>query len=214
MARKSPFGTISVSVCRSNPYPGYLSHVPSLSREIFDSLEFDAAASGDHAAAAREMTRLATIGTETAAMPRAEAYVRVGDQWLLADDPAEAADWFRRALAHGGSASVDPRVGLARALYQLGRQGEAQELISGLKTERPADPRTCDLAAELLAENGDLAAALDWATAGVELCLGAGQDADGSEENPELRLLLRLRYRIRNDLGLPEDSYDALLDDA
>jgi predicted Zn-dependent protease len=205
--------TISVSVCCSNPDPGYLSHVPSLSREIFDSLEFDAAASGDHAAAAREMTRLATIGTQTAAMPRAEAFMRVGDQWLLADDPAEAADWFRRAVADGGPVSVDPRVGLARALYQLGRQREAQDLISGLKAEGPADPRTCDLAAELLAENGDLAAALDWATAGVELCVAAGQEAERAEENPELRLLLRLRYRIRNDLGLPEDGYDALLDE-
>jgi hypothetical protein len=188
--------------------------VPSLNREIFDSLEFDAAASGDHAAAAREMTRLATIGTETAAMPRAEAYVRAGDQWLLADEPAEAADWFRRALADGGPVSVDPRVGLARALFQLGRHREARDLISGLETERSADPRTCDLAAELLVENGDLAGALDWATTGVELCLAAGQDTGPAGENPELRLLLRLRYRIRNDLGLPEDGYDALLDDA
>jgi hypothetical protein len=187
--------------------------VPSLSREIFDSLEFDAAASGDHAAAAREMTRLATSGTETVSMPRAEAYVRIGDEWLLADDPAEAADWFRRALADGGPVSVDPRVGLARALYQLGRQREARDLISGLKTEGPADPRTCDLVAEFLAETGDLAGALDWATAGVELCVAAGHEPERTGQNPELGLLLRLRYRIRNDLGLPEDRYDALLDE-
>jgi Tetratricopeptide repeat len=195
-------------------HPGYLGDVPSLSREIFDSLEFDAAASGDHAAAAREMTRLATIGTETAGMPRAEAFLRAGDQWLMADEPAEAADWFRRALADGGHVSVDPRVGLARALFQLGRQAEAQDLISSLKAEGPADPRTCDLAAELLVDRGDLAEALSWATTGVELCLAAGQDGEHDAENPELRLLLRLRYRIRNDLGLPEDRYDALLDEA
>jgi hypothetical protein len=187
--------------------------VLSLSRETFDSLEFDAAASGEHAAAAREMTRLATIATETAAMPRAEAYVRAGDQWLLADDPAEAADWFRRAVADGGPVFVDPRVGLARALFQLGRQREAQELISGLRTEGPADPRTCDVAAEFLVDSGDLAGALDWATAGVELCLAADTEAEHTGENPELRLLLRLRYRIRLDLGLPEDRYDALLDE-
>jgi hypothetical protein len=192
--------------------PGYLSHVPSLDRELFDSLEFDAAASGEHAAAAREMTRLATIGTETAAMPRAEAYLRVGDQWLLADEPAEAADWFRRAVADGGTVSVDPRVGLARALFQLGRQRDAQDLISGLKSEGQADPRTCDLAAELLVDSGDLAGALEWATTGVDLCLAASREDEHAEENPELRLLLRLRYRIRNDLGLPEDGYDALLD--
>jgi hypothetical protein len=29
----------------------------------------------------------------------------------------------------------------------------------------------------------------------------------------ELRLLLTLRFRIRNDLGLPEDAYDRLLDE-
>ena len=29
----------------------------------------------------------------------------------------------------------------------------------------------------------------------------------------ELRMLLSLRYRIRNDMGLPEDDYDKLLDD-
>jgi hypothetical protein len=29
----------------------------------------------------------------------------------------------------------------------------------------------------------------------------------------ELRMLLSLRYRIRNDIGLPEDDYDQLLDE-
>jgi predicted Zn-dependent protease len=195
-----------------NPIPGYVGHVPSLSRETFDSLEFDAAASGDHTAAAQKMTRLATVGTETPGMPRAEAFLRTADQWMLADDPAEAADWYRRALADGGSASVDPRVGLARALFQLGREAEAQRLLSTLTAERPADPRTCDLAAELLVDRGDMMGALGWATTGVELCLAAGQRLDGAAS--ELVLLLRLRYRIRNDLGLPGDDYDALLDES
>jgi hypothetical protein len=177
-----------------------------LSREEFDSIEFDAAASGNHAAAARQMAQLATTGTETAGMARAEAYLRAGEQWLLADDPAEAVAGFQRAMADGGPVFVDPRVPMARALFQLGRHSEAQDIISRLKAEGPADPRTCDLVAELLVERSELAAALEWTTAGVELCL-TGDDA-------ELRLLLRLRYRIRNDLGLPEDDYDAMLDDA
>jgi len=192
--------------------PGYVGYVPSLSREIFDSLEFDAAASGDHAAAARAMTRLATVGTETAGMPRAEAFLRTADQWLLADDAGEAADWYRRALSDGGQVSVDPRVGLARALFGVGRDAEAQRLLSALAAERPGDPRTCDLTAELLLDRGDVMGALGWATTGVELCLAAGQPLDPSES--ELLLLLRLRYRIRNDLGLPEDDYDAMLDKA
>ena len=66
-------------------------------------------------------------------------------------------------------------------------------------------PRKCDLVAELLTEQGDLAGALEWATSGVEACV-RGDDRD------ELPLLLRLRYRIRVDLGLPEDDYDKMLD--
>ena len=156
---------------------------------------------------------LASSGTETAAMPRAEAFVRAGEQWLLADQPAEAVIGFRRALADGGPVFIDPRVPLARALFQLGQQAEAQDLINRLKAEGPTNPRTCDLLAELLVERSDLAGALDWATTGVELILGAGQPEQERGDDPELRMLLRLRYRVRNDLGLPEDNYDAMLDE-
>src|SRR4029077_1792216 len=137
----------------------------------------------------------------------------------------EAAAGFRRAMADGGPVFDDARITLARALFQLGRQSEAQALIGEVKAERPGDPRTCDLVAELLVERGDLAGALEWATAGVELCLAdradaarpgprlvnaterpgrAGTAPDGADE---LSLLLSLRYRIRVDLGLPEDDF-------
>jgi hypothetical protein len=201
--------------------------VPVLTREEFDAIEFDAAASGDHQTAARRMSKLAVIGTQTDSMPRSEAFLRAGEQWLLADDPAAAASGFRLAMADGGPVFVDPRVPLARALFMLGKPGEAQSLLDKLKAEGRRDPRMCDLVAELLVERSDLSGALDWATAGVELCLqrrrsggGRAQDERGDrapdlngDAEAELQLLLSLRYRIRNDLGLPEDSYDRLLDD-
>jgi tetratricopeptide (TPR) repeat protein len=200
--------------------------VPVLSRGEFDAIEFEAAFSGDHEAAAQRMSRLAVTGTQTASMPRAEAFLRAGEQWLLADDPAAAASGFRLALADGGPVFVDPRVPLARALFLLGKSAEARALISKLKAEGRHDPRMCDLVAELLVERSDLPGALDWATAGVELCLQreAGRarrsglrlaDADqGDDDRAELRMLLSLRYRIRNDLGMAEDDYDKLLDEA
>jgi hypothetical protein len=205
-----------------------------LSREAFDAIEFDAASTGEHRAAAEEMTRLADTGTQTPAMPRSEAYVRAGEQWLLADDPAAAVHGFNRALADGGPSSVDPRIPLARALFQLGRAEEAEGHIRTLGAKPPRDARMCDLLAELLVEQSDLPAALAWATAGVQLCLGltpgpvaAGADRTGGTgsqrsdtaeaaaqaDHHELRLLLSLRFRIRNDLGLPEDDYDRLLDE-
>jgi hypothetical protein len=201
--------------------------VPVLSREEFDAIEFDAAASGDHQTAARRMSKLAVIGTQTDSMPRSEAFLRAGEQWLMADDPAAAASGFRLAMADGGPVFVDPRVPLARALFLMDKPAEAQSLLDKLRAEGRHDPRMCDLVAELLVERSDLSGALDWATAGVELCLerrrggGAAQSGPGVgaagasyDAEAELRLLLSLRYRIRNDLGLPEDSYDALLDEA
>jgi Tetratricopeptide repeat len=211
--------------------------VSVLSRETFDEIEFDAACSGDHRAAAQQMTMLATSGTQTVAMPRAEAFMRAGEQWLLAGEPAAAAADFRQALADGGPSSVDPRAPLAQALFMMGQAAEAEELIQHLAAESPRDPRMCDLLAELMVERSDLISALAWANAGIELYLGqspgpvarageAGSEVPGSGplagsdrvlelpagDRTELRLLLSLRFRIRNDLGLAEDGYDRLLD--
>jgi hypothetical protein len=154
------------------------------------------------------MSRLAVQATANG-MSRAEAHMRAGEQWLLADDPAAALEEFRLAIADGGPTSDDPRVPLARAMFALGRAAEADALLRELRESGGrALPLTCDLVAELLTEQGDLPGALDWATAGVEACL----HGDEPKDRDELRLLLRLRYRIRVDLGMPEDDYDKMLD--
>jgi hypothetical protein len=180
--------------------------VPLLTREEFNAIEFEAALTGDHVAAAERMSELAATGTQTESMARAEAFVRAGEQWLLADNPDRAAYGFRMAIADGGPVDVDPRVPLCRALFQLDHQNEAYALIAELRTEGRTDARACDLITELLVEQSDLKAALDWATAGVELWV-----SETSPDESGLKDLLRLRYRIRNDLRLPEDDYDRML---
>jgi hypothetical protein len=186
------------------------------------------------------MTQLAVTSAATGDMSSAEAHLRAGEQWLLADDPAAAADGFRQALANGGGTFVDARVSLARALFLLGQADEAKDLIRQLEAGGRRDPRQCDLVAELLVEQSDLIGALDWANTGVELCMRAEARAGPPVPHPgeapgghppgtpgaavprplpqavdrnELRMLLSLRYRIRNDIGLPEDDYDKLLDE-
>jgi hypothetical protein len=182
-----------------------LNVVVVLTGELFDAIEVNAARTGNHKRAAVRMSRLAVQATPSG-MSRAEAHVRAGEQWLLADEPATAADEFRAAIADAGLTLDDPRVPLARAMFTLGRPAEADALLRELTESGGRSlPRTCDLVAELLTEQGDLAGALDWATAGVDACL-RGDDRD------ELPLLLRLRYRVRIDLGLPEDDYDKMLD--
>ena len=119
--------------------------------------------------------------------------------------PAEAVHQFRRAIAGTGPTSDDPRVPLARAMFALGGVADADALLRELRESGGKTlPRTCDLVAELLIEQGDLEGALDWATAGIDACMRG-------DDRGELQLLLRLRYRIRGDLGLPEDDYDKML---
>ena len=183
-----------------------------LSGELFDVIEVNAARTGNHKRAAVRMSRLAVQASLPAqaspeTMSRAEAHLRAGEQWLLADEPATAVDEFRAAIADPGPTLDDPRVPLARAMFTLGQPAEADSLLRQIIEDGGRSlPRTCDLVAELLTEQGDLNGALDWATAGVDACL-RGDDRD------ELQLLLRLRFRIRVDLALPEDDYDKLLDD-
>ncbi len=184
---------------------GRVLNVVALSGELFDAIEVNAARTGNHKRAAVRMSRLAVQATPSG-MSRAEAHLRAGEQWLLADDPAEAEDEFRQAIADAGPTSDDPRVPLARTMFALGRAADADALLRELRESGARSlPRTCDLVAELLTEQGDLEGALSWATAGVDACM-AGDDRD------ELQLLLRLRYRIRVDLAMPEDDYDKMLD--
>ena len=185
---------------------GRFASVVALSGELFDAIEVNAARTGNHKRAAVRMGRLAAQATPVG-ISRAEAHVRAGEQWLLADEPDAAVDEFRIAIADAGPTFDDPRVPLARAMFALGRSSEADALLRELKeSEGRSLARTCDLVAELLTEQGDLEGALDWTTAGVDACLS-------SDDRAELQLLLRLRYRLRVDLGLPEDDYDKLLDD-
>ena len=185
---------------------GRVDNVVVLSTDLFDAIEVNAARTGNHKRAAVRMSRLAVQAT-AGGMSRAEAHMRAGEQWLLADEPTDAVEQFQKAIADSGPTFDNPRVSLARAMFALGRTEDADALLREVReSDARTKPRTSDLVAELLTEQGDLEGALDWATAGVDACL-AGEDRD------ELQLLLRLRYRLRVDLGLPEDDYDKLLDD-
>src|SRR5258708_18837675 len=117
------------------------------------------------------MTALAATGVQTESMARAEAFVRAGEQWLLADNPRAAVNGFRMAIADGGPVDVDPRAPLCRALFQLGSGDEAYALIETLRSEGRTYAYAGEMITELLVEQSDLTAALDWATAAVELIL-------------------------------------------
>ena len=118
---------------------------------------------------------------------------------------------FTGSRPYGGAYLLDAlwqRLGIDRALRAAaaGRKVTAatERLVFTLVANRALDP--CSKRH-----------ALEWATAGVQLCLGRTTAVPAQrqpETASELPLLLSLRYRIRNDLGLGEDEYDHLLDEA
>jgi Tfp pilus assembly protein PilX len=84
-----------------------LNVVVVLTGELFDAIEVNAARTGNHKRAAVRMSRLA-VQASPSGMSRAEAHVRAGEQWLLADEPATAAEEFRTAIADAARRSMIP----------------------------------------------------------------------------------------------------------
>jgi tetratricopeptide (TPR) repeat protein len=193
--------------------------VTHVTEDDLDDMEFDTLRTGDHAAAAQRLSELA--GSVSGGVSRAKVLVRAGEQWQHAGEHAKAAELYRKAIEDGGEVYGDPRAYLADALFELGRDDEARELIEAIRADAPRDPEVHRCVAEMLYAHGDLAGAHEWATAGADVVLAirdrgetagaSGDDVLSAEDS--LEALLRLRYRARVDLGQPEDEYDAMLDD-
>lgn len=185
-----------------------------VTEDDLDELELDAVRTDDHATAAERLTRLAERA-EGGEVSRTEILVRAGGQWQIAGDAAKAAELYRRAIDEGGplygsgrTPYGDARVDLADALFELGRAEEAQELIEQVRAHRPRSPWVHHQVAELLEAQRDLAGAHEWATDGLQLLL---RDEDAPDHLVDM--LLRARYRVRHEMGMPEDEYDEMLDD-
>ncbi|MFC4589044.1 tetratricopeptide repeat protein [Sphaerisporangium corydalis] len=174
-----------------------------MTREHLDRLLEQALLHDDHGALAGRLDDLAR-GYASGEVSRAAILVLAAEEWRQAGQPARALECFQRALDDGGEVSIDPRAGIADTLFELDRPAEARELVDSIKADGRVDPGTALHVAETLVAYGDLSGAHEWATEGVLTSEGAG---GGTRD-----ALLRTRYRIRVDLGLPEDDLDALLD--
>lgn len=174
-----------------------------------DRLEFQAVQSGDHSAVAEQLLDLANRVEADSEVCRAELFVRAGEQWEMAQDAERAARAYQRAIDDGGETIIDARALLAGALLELNRVDEAYAYLERLKAVGVRNLPTNIHVTETLMAHSDLENALAWATRGVE-CF---QHQDVSPYMHDLLLeLLRIRYRIRVDLGLDEDHLDKLLD--
>ncbi|MEZ0071614.1 putative negative regulator of RcsB-dependent stress response [Planotetraspora sp. GP83] len=180
---------------------GSLGSVAHVTHEQLDRLLEQALLLDDHGALARQLDALAQ-GYESGEVSRAAILVLAAEEWRQAGQPATALDRFQSALDDGGEVLVDPRSGIADTLFELDRPDEARDVIAAVRADG-WNAATALTVAETLAAYGDLDGAHEWATEGVRACVPGTALREA---------LLRTRYRIRIDLGLPEDDLDALLD--
>ncbi|MBX6383513.1 MAG: hypothetical protein IRZ07_11170 [Microbispora sp.] len=173
-----------------------------MTNEQVDRLLEQALLLDDHGALARRLDALAQ-GYESGEMSRAAILMLAAEEWRQAGRPATALERYQSAVEDGGEVPVDPRAGIADTLFELDRPEEARKVIAAIGAG-DWNPATALSIAETLMAYGDLEAAHEWATDGIRAC---GTTASGIRDS-----LLRTRYRIRVDLGLPEDDLDALLD--
>ncbi|MFC4058636.1 hypothetical protein ACFOWE_10045 [Planomonospora corallina] len=175
-----------------------------VTRGQLDRLLEQALMADDHESLARRLEELAEAYV-SGDLSRAAILVLAAEEWRQAGRPARALHCFQRAADDGGDAGADPRAGIADTLFELGRPDEAWQVIEAIESGGDVSPATVLTVAETLAAYGDPLRAHAWATRGV---------ADAAPGSAEHAALLRVRYRIRVDLGLPEDELDALLDAA
>ncbi|MEU7862871.1 tetratricopeptide repeat protein [Nonomuraea sp. NPDC049141] len=172
-----------------------------VTREHLDRLLEQALLADDHGSLAKRLYDVA-LGYSSGDVSRASILVLAAEEWRAAGQPARAMECFQRAMEDGGESSIDPRAGIADTLFELDRPDEAREVIETIRAEGRVTTATAHTIAETLVAYGDLRAGHEWATQAVLAC---------EENDPEQVALLRTRYRIRVDLGLPEDDLDALV---
>jgi hypothetical protein len=175
--------------------------VAHVTREHLDRLLEQALMADDHSSLAGRLYDVA-LGYSSGDVSRASILVLAAEEWRAAGQPTQAMECFQLAVEDGGDAGFDARAGIADTLFELERPDEAREVIETIRAEGGVSTATAHTIAETLVAYGDLRGGLEWATQAVLGC---------DENDPEQGALLRTRYRIRVDLGLPEDELDELV---
>ncbi len=175
-----------------------------------DRLEFHAVRSGEHEGVAAELLDLANRVDAGSEISRAELFVRAGEQWEMAQEFERACAAYQRAIDDGGPTVIDAHALSAGALLQLNEVERAYAHLRRLEAEEPPGLQTYVHVAEALYAHDDLEGAERWATRGARRFLRLNPSPYVQDLLSEL---LRIRFRIRVDLGLAEDALDRRLDE-
>ncbi|HYU05524.1 MAG TPA: SEC-C metal-binding domain-containing protein [Jatrophihabitantaceae bacterium] len=117
---------------------------------------------------------------------------------------------MRELIGCGGEDGDFARVHLAEHLFDLGRDEQARSELAALKATRRTDGGGWKLAAELLAERGDLSEALVWYSMATERFTPEEHAmlAEPAGWVSQPGMLVRGRRHVRQAMGLPPDETD------
>ena len=178
----------------------------AVSADDIEALEWLARAPEAHRTAAQTLTSWATEPHPDDDVSPADLLCAAAWHLGQAEDTEASLEMYRRAVAVGGTATLDARVQLAGALFEAGREAEARQVADEFRLSKP---RLLDLAA--MAENfelvGDLGQAHRWVNIGVNR-LQLVDDIDATAHDHEIEELIHTRRRIREALGYPADDLD------
>jgi len=144
---------------------------------------------------------------------RGETLLEIARARLELGEPDRAVEIWRELIAEGGEDEDYARVELAEHLFDVGQDDDARAELAVLKATHLTSGGGWQLAAELLADRGELAESLDWYTMATDRFtpdeLATLSDDAGWVSPPGM--LVRRRRSVRRRLGLPPDETDRLV---
>jgi tetratricopeptide (TPR) repeat protein len=144
---------------------------------------------------------------------RGEILLEAAAKWNLAGEADRAIQLLRQLIDEGGDDAGYARVELAGILLGLDRLSEASEQLADLARDPALHDGHCEMAAELLAERGDLDESLAWYDRLVARLTPEQIDAVRGPDGwaAAAAIPLRGRRHVREELGLPPDAMDEIV---
>src|SRR2546421_4501812 len=143
---------------------------------------------------------------------RGEILLEAAAAWRRAGRAERASELLAELVAAGGEDGCYARFELAEGYFEDGAVGEAYAELTALSREAALNDGHCTMAAELLAERGDLEDALQWYDRAVARLtaeeIEALRDPGGWMQMSSV--MVRGRREVRRRLGVPADVTDEL----
>ena len=145
---------------------------------------------------------------------RGEILLEAADAWQRAGHRERAIELLTDLVGHGGEYGCDARVQLAGLHLQAGDNDLAHAQLAAVAKDPALGERQCELAAELLAERGDLVQAARWYDRAAARLTDDQLDAlrrGDSWLSIATTITLRGRQHVRRQLGRAPDMLDGLV---